>query len=874
MMNNIPTQKKTIILLLLNVLFSAILLAQGDTIAPLLKKARDHLNLFHYDQARAILQKAIQLDPENWEAYYLIGKSFLKQKKEFEAEKFLRKANELNPDDLDCQKALGAVYIFLAKQSQKEGKSAEMVDYLHKACKAYPCGTKIWLTLFENWWRKEEYSKIEAEGDFLVRSNKRTLEQGDDVNLQKALVIVAKCYFRKNDFPNAEKYIKTASMIRQTNEELYALQREIKAKSEENARNLIAEAQKELDAGNYDKAMEIITQAEKTSNKSEIQEMVDKIQKETSVHKFLLAANALRQQNKHEEALEKLEEAAMQFPEDERIANLMAVVSKTVEKIHNEEAARNAKLIEEKKKRLERAQKLRFFVKEAKGYEDEKKYDIAIISYEKALKIAPENDSLKKKIESLKTLSAKQKERQNAYAMAKAELENLISQNDYEAAYEKGKEILAEYKENKIEISLIMAELCLKLKKFDEAKEFAVVFEDSPENLTLYNYVRGMAAYNLGEYDAALEYLNKVSEKNASFRNDVGSTRWRIYLYKFQIGIYIILLILIFPLFRFLKATLVNFKKNRILKKLEKIRESGEYEANLAFLEERFTKEDCPNPRQVAVMLAEGLLRTGNPQRAYELVSNVLKREAKNPHAKRLAGEACLQLEDSSPMGLEHIQNLYKMDESRKDVVEYLARTYMKMQADHKLDQDFILKFISLNPGDTEAVIFLADTYIRRQTYTQQTLKIFERAIKIAPDVPDYYEALIQNHRKLENHEEARKIAEMARSRFPQEPAFLDGPPTSGKIGAAKIGLKNSGAVGFPDYENIGEPQQPSVTPGGFPDYENIGADETPLPPLKTATPSAQPSPSVVSGAAKVCPHCAAANSVKDYYCNTCGKPL
>lgn len=127
-------------------------MAQPEHAAPLVKKAKDHLNLFHYDQARALLKQALQVDPNNWEAYFLVGKSFLKQKNEVEAEKYLSKAHSLNENDLDCQKALGSVYISLAKQAKVAGKSDEMTDYLHKACRAYPAATKIWQTLLESWW--------------------------------------------------------------------------------------------------------------------------------------------------------------------------------------------------------------------------------------------------------------------------------------------------------------------------------------------------------------------------------------------------------------------------------------------------------------------------------------------------------------------------------------------------------------------------------------------------------------------------------------------------------------------------------------------------------------------------------------------------
>jgi tetratricopeptide (TPR) repeat protein len=590
--------------------------------------------------------------------------------------------------------------------------------------------------------------------------------------------------------------------------------------------------------------------------------------------KFLQEADALRKEEKFYEALDKLEDASIKYPADERIANLTAVVTSKINQIEEEKARKNAKIIAEKKKRLERARKLRFFVNEAKTYKEDKKYDVAIISLEKALKLSPENEVLKKQIAELKEKSRQQKERQNAFAIAKSEFEELFSSKKFAEAYQRGTKLIENYPEYELEITPSLAEAALKIENFDQAKELAITFEDSEENELVYNYVRGMVAYNEGDKDLALEYLKKVNTIDPSFRDETSSTIWRIYLYKFQAGIYIILLILAFPVVRFIKSSWQNFKQKSILRKVERIREKGNYEENLSFLEERFAKEDCPNMKQISVMLADALLRKGDTKRAYDIVSKVIKRDSKNPHAKRIAGEACLQLQDTSPIGLEHLHNLYKLDENRKDVVEFLALSYMKSKSDHKLAQDFILKFISLNPNNTEAITFLADTYIRRQLYSQQSLKIFERSIKIAPDIPDYYAALIENHRKLENHDEARKFTEIAKSRFPNDPQFQDSPQAEGPSANAPGGFPNydnigqpaaPSAGGFPDYENIGSPP-PSGNPGGFPDYENIGNEQPPAPPSAAPT---QP-----DGPVKVCPHCQAKNSVKEYYCLSCGKPL
>ncbi len=872
----------------------------------LTKKAKDHLNLFQYDQALQLLKQGMEVEPDNWEPWFLAGRAYMKMKKEAEAEKYLIKANQLNPGDLETQKTLGALYINFAKAAQTKGQTAEMSDFLHKACRAYPAGTKIWVTLLEQWWKAAEYDKIKAEGDLIVKANALALEQGDDKNLQTALVIVARTWYREGDFATTENFLKHAGMIKNHNEEMYTIKRELKNKAEDNARKLVDQATAHSAQGEYDKALEILQKASKVpgAKSGEILEMIDKIEKEASLKKALRDIDALINAKTFEQALEKLEEASLNFPENPDVSARLASVTMVVEKIRSDEAKANAAVIAEKKRKQELARQFSFLISEGQENEQKKNYDLALISYEKALKMVPDNKDLPQTIARMKELSGQARERQNAFSVKFNEFENAFSAGNYNECYEAGKELLNSYPENTVAVSAIFAEACLKLEKYDEAKEAAIKLEGAAEHETLYLYIVGQVAYAQGNRDLALEQLKKVKEKNAGFRPGINTTIAFIYLYKMQLGIYILLIGLAFPAFKAGREALANWKSASMIRRIEKIKEDGNYEANIAFLEERFAKEDVPNTKQVQVMLAEALLRTGNQQRAYELANSLLKKDARNPLAKRIAGEAALLLEDTSTQGLDHIQSLLKIDETRKDVILFLARVYVKQQADHKMAQDFILKAISINPSDTESVVFLADVYIKRQTYSQQTLKIFERAIKIAPEVPDYYQAIIENYRRIDNAQEAEKWRETAAARFPAQEEFMADRPKA--AGAARSGMRlktetsehsqpqKTAPGAFPDYDSIGNDDQPQVAqPGGFPDYENIGSPaaaggfpdydsignepaDTPLPPLKPPTATAapaKPNPATVTGPQKNCPHCNTVIPLKEYYCSNCGKP-
>lgn len=830
--------------------------AQMGASDALIKRARDHINLFQYDQARSLLMQAIQAQPDNFEPYYLIGRALIRQKKEAEAENFLKKALELNPSHDECRKALGAVYVKLARDAQATNKTAQMAEYIHQACRTYPEGTKMWLNLLEIWWNSGEYDKIIAEGDLIVSSNRRTLQQGDDKNLQSALVIVARTHFRKGDYAAAERFIKDASSIKHSNEELYSMRRDIRNRNEERTRKVVEEAQTLLEQGNFQRATELIQEALRTGgSSSELQELLAQAETRAAVIRISNDSDRLAAQNKMEEALNLLSDAALRFPEETEITTRLTAIHAQVDELKAKQAEERARKLAARHQLMEREKTLNFYNNEAREHERNKDYSLAAISYEKALDLDSDNEELKAKISEMRNNASLQAKRLQEFSIAFAQLESHFSANRNSEAWEQGQTLYNKYTEHRDRLAPLLAETALKLNKFDQARNYAILFEDDTELSDLYSYICGVVAYQKSERNLALEHFKNI--RTSSFRPGIFTIKIRIYLYKFQVGIYIFMLILLFPAIRMVKDMLKKHKERRILNKIDAIKQSGKYEQNLDFLAERFTKEDTANPKQIAIMYSEALLRNGQTQRSYEIISNLLKKDSRNPHAKRIAGEACLKLEDSSPMGLEHIQNLYKIDETRKDVVSFLAKTYMRLQADHKLAQDFILKYISLYPSDAEALVFMADLIIKKKNYSSQTVKILERTINTAPEVPEYYCALIDNYRHTGNEDDANKVLETARNKFPAEPMFDDQPPDQPTKPTSPA---HRGA--FPDYDSIGA-QPTGQTPGGYPDYDSIGNTPPPAPPAEPA-----------SGPTHICPHCQHINSIKEYYCLSCGKSL
>ena len=755
-------------------LFSAIIhssLCYAQPVDTLIKTGRDYANLFQYDKAFESFKKAIEIEPNNWEANFNAGKALIKLKRLDEAEKYLVTAKQSNPSEIDVQKALGAIYMNFAKIAQTNGQTAKKLDYQLKACHAYPAATKIWLSVFEQWWDNNEFKKIKAEGDYLYKNNTALLEEGEDKNLQQALVMVAKVYYNDGEYNKSETFLNYASKIRQPNDEVYGLKRQIKNQAEEKVKKILEQAESEISKKEYKKAIETLKLASKAAvtNQTEIENKIENLEKEIQVNNYLEEIEKLINKKDYDNAYIKIDEALQNFPENEKLQEKNNLVVKILEEIQDEKDK-----AEEAKRRREDAKKQREdsisnYKKEAKKYEKEKLYDEAIDSLSKVLKLSPSDKETAQKIEELKVAKKKALERQNQYIKELSAMQDSFDSKNYESAAEAGESLLKKYPENEETISNLLAESYLNLNKYEEAANAVKPLENKEQYKDLYNYSKGIFAYKQGNSEDAVKYLELVKKGNSKYKNSASKTLLIMILtsWKAIVGICCVLLTIIILVFPKVNEYLKHSKKAGINAKLEKIKESGNYEANYDFLKQRYEKEDADNMKLVMLLYSAALQKKGEFDQSYKLVTDYLKRDARSPLARNIAGETAMALGLTTPVAIEQIQGLLKLNENRTDVIEYLAKVYMQQKADHKMGQEYIAKYVSLNPNDTEALTYLADTIFSRQTYTQQTIKTFEKAIKVCPDKPEYYVALMENHKSVGNIEESNNLQAVINEKFP-----------------------------------------------------------------------------------------------------------
>lgn len=812
-MKNLKTYfiSKTVKILIFALWLSAsshMVLADEPEIFPLIKKARDHINLFQFPQAINLLKEAIKLDPNNWEAWHTVGLTYLRMQKDGDAEKAFIKALEISPREQDTQKALGSIYVLRAKTAQSKGKTNEMLDLMLKACRAYPGGTKIWASLFQSWWERGEYAKIKEQGDFIVTKNRNLFDNQYDEALQEAIVIVAKTYYRENDLVNTDNYLKLANSIRVHNEGMYIMRREIRQKNEAEVKKQVDVAEKHYANKEYDKAIEVYEQIAKMPGERIIdtQERIEGIKRDIKYNATLTEIQSVIKAKNYEKALDLLTAATEEYFEEQELLDLY----ESTKALYDAELAKqNMKMHEEalrKRREHESAQRYKRYLADADNFEKNLLFDQAIGSIERAMKEnSKEAAALKVRITSIEAKKAEYAKRANDFRDKFSEVERANDQEEYVKAYELCRFLEKNYPEKRKDILHMLAELALLNDEVQESKRIAEEFKDSNE--ILYNYISAFAALETNDYDSALKFFEKVRLKQYDFRGNITKTVYLIYLKKYFNLLMVVLVGTLLLLSKKLISFLKTYRMTLLIRKVERIREKGDYEKHLDFLEEHYMKEDLPDMRTVTLLLAGALYKTESYQRAYDLATTLLKRESKNPLARKIAGEASMQLNDTSTLALEHIQNLYKLDESRKDIVTYLANAFMKNGADHKVAQDFILQGVNLSPDETDLVGYLANIYIARQVYNTQTVKIFDRAIKFYPEEIEYYRAIIANYKKIGDAENEEKWIVYTQEKFPDqslEPNSNTGSYIDPQSYYNQTPAQGGSTSAYPDYDNIG----------------------------------------------------------------------
>ena len=987
---------------------------QGDSNA-FAKRGSELHSIGKFQEAIAAFNQATTINPRNHSAWANASYSYSKMGDFDQAIYSIEKALEISTNHPSYLKALGAYSVSKAKQLQEKGDERGMIEMLLKGARAYPAVPKIWQTIFNYWTEKGEIKKIADEAPF-IKSNLSRLERNapQDV-ISDVLATAADAAFKHRDYETA-KSLAIAAKRHGKDSRIENIEKQVDDILQKAADSKIRNLKDAIDAENFDFAESLLKELESTLSSSRYSELASyKISIKKGRH--LNEVKKLESAGKLHEALDYIYE---QIEPDYHTDEINAIKNSITERLEEAERIKTEKSRELLAKTNIRNEYIkRKFEAAAEESKSEANaitlYKNLITYYNSNIEILEAEFSddpafMSNKINSFEESLKRKAKKENQRNMLIARLKSLFNEKKYEEIMVASQELKTTYQDSedmKLFANIYRAEAAAMLgqtataEKLLEELRTAKPSEKKPkdneplhEELTK-NYIDNLVAYldyliarAKGEnikasklyaagYKKWIQYATvngatKGVTPEKGFRENLPKPSFmNIILFKHVLIAFIIVILILLgiPVAKQLKKHLRNTAGDRTIRKIEEIKQSGKFVENLSFIEKCLKDDNIKNNNSLKLCYAGAMLNNGNPEEAYKYINEYLKKDRRSPIAKKIAGEAALQIGDTSTAGLEAAKELLKFNETRTDVTAFIAKAYMKNNNDHKVAQEAIADYIVQNPNDTEALAYMADLINKRTLYTQNSAVMLEKAIRAFPQEPKYYKTLIDAHTAMGNREEAERWKNLANEQFPDFAAFKhtqqSSKPSSpfGGGGASnnfsyfqdllsKGGNQPSQAAQDSDYnsssaqpsnQNFGMPSldsppdpyampaadpyaAPSSDPYAMPAADPYAAPSSDPYAMPAADPYAAPSsdpyampaadpyaaPSFTQGLpslpsldfsqqpttpsastnstpsvpalkttssssavkGKNCPKCGANNSVREYYCSSCGAPL
>lgn len=813
---------------------SAIYAGPADTY---LKKGKDYYGLFQYQQAVENLEKAVSLDASGYEGHYYLGLSLRKLNQLDKAAQSLEQAVKLGPDEDDCRKALGSIYLQFAKDQKQAGNRERMLAFLEKACIAYPQNTPVWVTLYEFWTADRRWQSIADTVKHIKQHNQTALEAGDDVNLQKAFILAAKAFIALRDHGSARDCLTHAGRIHATNDELLRLKASLTQQSTEAATSLTAEAKAALEAGKFKQAIDLLKKAQSAEPANgEISGLLDQAQKRQTILDFTASADAAEKKGDWDAALAHISRA-IEFAEgDKQLEARAASISAFIERRNEAAEKARTQAIARKQALIDQNQKIATLQKAAEESEKRGAFEAAALSYQQALAMSKGDPDISKALERVQKAASEEAQRLEVFKSRFAEAMRALDDADKpDEAFALFKELADDPRNPRLELLPCLLKTSAAIQKWDDVAAYLAELSSLASESDHIYYYTGLLAFQKGEFKNAKEPLESLLKRNPAYAPDIGSMLWKIRFEKYKPGIFLSLFFLLCWLYRPIMNIFRNLREARIDAAIESAITRGRYADVISLLEARLKDSGyTKNRKQLTVSLADAYLRQGRAAEAAAQAAIVVAKDPRNPNAQRILGEATFQLGDRSAEGLERIMGLYKLDENRKDVLAFLANQYRAGKHESKTAIDILTRQFQLAPDDRETLFYLADMYEKRQTVTAASLKVFERAVRFAPDRVQYHISLASCLMQAGKQEEAARIIAKALEKWPGNPDLARlTPSASGPFSQEPPAANPSSGIG-----------------AGFPPTDTPPGDQVP------------------------CPHCGKPNPPREYYCNSCGKPI
>lgn len=418
----------------------------------------------------------------------------------------------------------------------------------------------------------------------------------------------------------------------------------------------------------------------------------------------------------------------------------------------------------------------------------------------------------------------------------------------------------------------------------EKGKEFAnLQLTKQPDNNRA-KFVLGNIYAAAGDNAAAYKILKEVKDSDPEYPgiDDVlykaGAFNWG------PVAIPVIAILILCWIGWIIYNNLPEYNKNAAIKRSRAHLNKGAYKECLEELNaiRRLPNLDAYDGAVISRISAQAYLKTGTYDRAVGECKHLLSINPQDAEAHHWLGFAYLGRRMLSPESLPELLNLYKTENRNIALISLLGQHYTAQKSISAEGIEILEKWMELEPTNPEVLKPLGRYYLQKGRTDDKAMTVFQRMMEFVKPEPEFLLGVAKLHLKQKQHEECLRLCEQVIQMDVNNEmvhavlrdCYTRTEKLSELIEIYKAYLaENPYNVAFQKglTEAMNLAQRSGVNLGTAPAAPAPGLSDDVLAPGGSA-PDTTAAPPPADGI--VCPHCRAANSKADYYCQKCGKSI
>lgn len=292
----------------------------------------------------------------------------------------------------------------------------------------------------------------------------------------------------------------------------------------------------------------------------------------------------------------------------------------------------------------------------------------------------------------------------------------------------------------------------------------------------------------------------------------------------------------------------------------------------------RLPNLDAYDGMVISRIAAQAYLKTGAYDRAIGECKHLISINTQDAEAHQWLGFAYLGRRMLTPESLPELLNLYKTEQRNIALISLLGHHYTSQKTISPEGIEILEKWLELEPTNPEVLKPLGRYYLQKGRADDKAMLVFQRMLEFAKPEPEFLLGVAKLHLKQKQFEECLRLCEQV-IRMDVNNEMVHGVLRDCYTKMEKLNelldiyraylAENPYNVAF--QKGLTEAMNVAQRTG-----VKVGPAPSVTVPSEPVLPQGSPAPQTAAAPADgiVCPHCGAANSKADYYCQQCGKSI